>query len=206
MNTVTLEHNGELARSWAKEVNEKLLHKEKGFDSASHNVATILDWFENCRSVQAELRDVIHQSLGRVSYFSIPMLTIGGNFAYLRGYLAEFENTVGNQPAITGHQVIELVECSSQEFKVLAQDPDTLDLLTSTLPKFIKSMATNLHGQKHVKSHYDIDDEPNLSGQLNENDWLTLRQILMSTKKSDDLSPEFLDLFDLHAKTPNINQ
>jgi hypothetical protein len=199
MNTVILEHNGELARSWAKEVNEKLQGNAKNFDSASYNIATILDWFENCKTVQAERRDVIHQSLGRVSYFSIPMLTMGGNFAYLRGYLAHSDDN-------NGETIIELVESSSNEFKSLEQDPGTLGLLLSTLPKFVKLMATNLHGQKHVKSHYDLDDDQSVISQISENDWLALRQILMSTNKSDDLSPEFLDLFDLHAKTPNINQ
>lgn len=198
MNTVILEHNGELARSWAKEVNEKLQGNNKNFDSASYNIATILDWFENCKTVHAERRDVIHQSLGRVSYFSIPMLTMGGNFAYLRGYFTQSDDNNG--------EIIELIESSSNEFKSLEQDPSTLGLLLSTLPKIVKLMATNLHGQKHIKSHYDLDDEPSVISQISENDWLALRQILMSTNKSEDLSPEFLDLFDLHAKTSNINQ
>lgn len=194
MNKAILEHNGVMARAWAINITEKMsLHTRS--NNHSKDAQQAIDHFCDSCAPQAEIRRVIHQSIGVIDYFVIPMLNESYSYAYLRGYLTP------------NAKVTDLIKCSSDEFKALEYDGELLALISETLPEFLGKMAPSFPGKKSLKSHYDTEDGmKTLGDQVNENDWAIMQQIVLSTSKSDSLSPEFLDLFDLHSAPQPINQ
>lgn len=171
--------NGIVAKIW-------LLQSVDDLKNTTAN--TFFDPFLTDHEPIAEVREVIHQKLGQLRYFTIELKDKNENNLFIRGYC---DKTT----------LLLVDECSSYALQELGID--TLCALKKSLHTVVESMTPNLPGQFSIRSHLN-NNSPKILELESLQDWDTLRGIVMNSKASEKLSYGFLDQLDLHPNLTDI--